>query len=120
VSIVVTYSARGSQGGKAHALVLNHITSPNVYIWSAVKSSCSLPGLMKPQPLMAKGPKDESVEFYPSESHFIDGTLQADLPFSRLAELFSITRFIVSQTNPHVRSLPLLFACCVVVCGWMP
>lgn len=100
VCITVTWSAQTA--GKSHPLVLNHITSPNVFVWSAVCCSCALPGLMQPQNLFAKGPDGRTVEYYPSGSEIIDGSLQADIPVQRLTELFNAQTFIVSQTNPHV------------------
>jgi predicted acylesterase/phospholipase RssA len=30
-----------------------------------------------------------------------DGSLHADIPISRISELFNVNHFIVSQTNPH-------------------
>lgn len=33
---------------------------------------------------------------------WIDGSVQADLPFQRIATLFAVTSFIVSQTNFHI------------------
>ena len=30
-----------------------------------------------------------------------DGSLHADLPITRISELFNVNHFIVSQTNPH-------------------
>lgn len=46
VVITVTSSVQRRRRGKSHTLILNHITSPRVLIWSAVTCSCSLPGLM--------------------------------------------------------------------------
>ena len=34
---------------------------------------------------------------------FVDGSLVADLPFKRMATLFNVSNFIVSQVNFHVR-----------------
>merc|ERR1712228_259739 len=65
VNISVSYSTK-NKGNKSHAhhILLNHITSPNVYIWSAITASCALPGLMKPQQLWAKpgSPKNKKDE----------------------------------------------------------
>ena len=54
VSITVSYASKQGSTLRSHALTLNHITSPNVLIWSAVVTSCALPGLMHPQTLYAK------------------------------------------------------------------
>jgi TAG lipase/steryl ester hydrolase/phospholipase A2/LPA acyltransferase len=37
-----------------------------------------------------------------SSFKFVDGSVAADLPLKRMAELFNINTFIVSQVNPHV------------------
>lgn len=103
LNVTVTWSLRAS--GKAHPLVLNHISSPSVYVWSAVTASCALPGLMAPQMLWCKGPAGEPVPFSPEGAEVLDGSLRADIPVQRLTELFNAQCFIVSQTNPHVRDL---------------
>lgn len=38
----------------------------------------------------------------PSPQRWIDGSVDNDLPMTRLAELFNVNHFIVSQVNPHV------------------
>ena len=52
VNISIASSTRGGQGGAS--VLLNHITTPNVLIYSAVAASCSLPGIMRAATLMAK------------------------------------------------------------------
>ena len=44
------------------------------------------------------------VPYNPSSSglRYQDGSVGSDLPMQRLAELFNINTFIVSQVNPHV------------------
>ena len=37
-----------------------------------------------------------------SNMQFVDGSLGADLPITRMGELFNINTYIVSQVNPHV------------------
>ena len=99
VSICVT--ARGSSRG-SHPLLLNYLTSPDVLLWSAVQASCALPGLMPSVQLMAKNSKTQNlVPFLPGQQ-VADGSINADLPMQRLAELFNVNNFVVSQVNPHV------------------
>jgi predicted acylesterase/phospholipase RssA len=44
---------------------------------------------------------------YTQQGHkWSDGSVETDLPMARLAELFNINYFIVSQVNPHV--VPIL------------
>ncbi|KAM3436315.1 hypothetical protein NHJ13734_005148 [Beauveria thailandica] len=83
--------------------LLNYITAPNVMIWSAVTASCSLPFVFHSSPLLVKDPvTGEHHRWNPSPQHFIDGSVDNDLPMTRLAEMFNVNHFIVSQVNPHV------------------
>jgi TAG lipase/steryl ester hydrolase/phospholipase A2/LPA acyltransferase len=84
--------------------LLNYITAPNVIIWSAVCTSCSVPLVYKKASLLAKDPKTrEHVSWDPNpDATWIDGSVDNDLPMTRLAEMFNINHFIVSQVNPHV------------------
>ena len=83
--------------------LLNYITAPNVLIWSAVAASCSVPLVFSAASILAKDPKTgEAVPWNPSPQRWIDGSVDNDLPMTRLAELFNVNHFIVSQVNPHV------------------
>lgn len=83
--------------------LLNYITAPNVIIWSAVQSSCSVPFVFNSSPLLAKDLRTgEAYEWNSSAPPSIDGSVDNDLPMTRLAELFNVNHFIVSQVNPHV------------------
>ena len=83
--------------------LLNYITAPNVLIWSAVAASCSVPLIFSAASLLAKDPKTgEAVPWNPSPQRWIDGSVDNDLPMTRLAEMFNVNHFIVSQVNPHV------------------
>eukprot|EP01114_Cavostelium_apophysatum_P018975 TRINITY_DN5981_c0_g1_i1.p1 TRINITY_DN5981_c0_g1~~TRINITY_DN5981_c0_g1_i1.p1 ORF type:complete len:697 (+),score=203.74 TRINITY_DN5981_c0_g1_i1:172-2262(+) len=82
--------------------LLNYITAPDVLIWSAVCASCALPLAFSAVELMSKD-KDGNIQpHFPSHIKWQDGSIGADLPMSRLTELFNINHFIVSQVNPHV------------------
>ena len=83
--------------------LLNYITAPNVLIWSAVAASCSVPFIFSAATILAKDPKTgEAVPWNPSPQRWIDGSVDNDLPMTRLAEMFNVNHFIVSQVNPHV------------------
>ncbi|MCJ1453440.1 hypothetical protein MMC28_003787 [Mycoblastus sanguinarius] len=83
--------------------LLNYITAPNVLIWSAVAASCSVPCVYTAALLLAKDPKTgEAVPWNPSRQYWIDGSVDNDIPMVRLAEMFNVNHFIVSQVNPHV------------------
>lgn len=53
VTISVSHSSLAGYKG-AEELLLNHLTTPNVLIRSAVVASCSLPGILKPSHLLSK------------------------------------------------------------------
>lgn len=83
--------------------LINYVTAPNVIIWSAVAASCSVPLVFQGHPLLMKDPvTNEQVPWIPTPQQFIDGSVDNDLPMSRLAEMFNVNHFIVSQVNPHV------------------
>ena len=97
-------SATGGSG--VQRLLLNHISTPHVTIASAVAASCALPGVMAPVKLVTKK-EDSKQEFFEVDGHeWIDGSIQADLPFERISSLFNVTNYIVCQTNFHI--LPFL------------
>jgi len=82
--------------------LLNYLTAPNVLIWSAASASCAIPGLYQPVPLMAKTKHGDIVPWNPPGTHWVDGSIENDLPMARLSEQFNVNHFIVSQVNPHV------------------
>ncbi|KAM0333927.1 hypothetical protein ACHAQA_000944 [Verticillium albo-atrum] len=83
--------------------LLNYVTAPNVMIWSAVAASCSVPLVFTAAPLLVKVPDTgEHMPWNPTPQRWIDGSVDNDLPMTRLAEMFNVNHFIVSQVNPHV------------------
>ncbi|RKP16652.1 putative esterase of the alpha-beta hydrolase superfamily [Rozella allomycis CSF55] len=82
--------------------LLNYLTAPNVVVWSAVVTSCSIPNFFKASPLIAKDKNGAFVSWNPSGDTWIDGSFENDLPMRKLSEVFNVNHFIVSQTNPHV------------------
>ncbi|CAH0515484.1 unnamed protein product [Peronospora belbahrii] len=83
-------------------LLLDHVNSPHVLLWSAVACSCSLPGIMKGKQLMARDFDGNVVPYNSLGKEWCDGSIQHDLPMETMASCFSVTNFIVSQVNPHV------------------
>lgn len=79
--------------------LLNAKTSPNAIITQAVRASCAIPIIFSPVQLKAKNQAGEIIPYIPNR-RFADGSLMADLPFSRLARLYGVNHSIVSQTNP--------------------
>ncbi|NQX87586.1 MAG: DUF3336 domain-containing protein [Halioglobus sp.] len=79
--------------------LLNAITSPNVFIRSAVMASCAVPGVFPPVTLMAKNQHGEAQPYLPTRK-WVDGSIADDLPAKRLQRLYSTNHFIVSMVNP--------------------
>jgi len=103
VCITVSASrAIAGSGGGAQRLLLNHISTPHVTIASAVAASCALPGVMAPAKLLTKNSNGIQEPFEVDGVEWIDGSVQADLPFKRISTLFNVTNYIVAQTNFHV------------------
>ncbi len=101
--VSITVTARYSGTAQSHAILLNYITAPKVFIWSAVVASCALPGLMTPASLYAKSPSG-GVEPVHDEAavHILDGSMHSDIPSEQLMRMFHVDRFVVSQVNPHI------------------
>ncbi|MFT4872714.1 DUF3336 domain-containing protein [Congregibacter sp.] len=81
--------------------LLNSITSPSVLIRSAVMASASVPGIFPPVTLEALDSHGERKQYLASRK-WVDGSVSDDLPAKRLARLYGVNHFVVSQTNPHV------------------
>ncbi|MDH5456045.1 MAG: DUF3336 domain-containing protein [Gammaproteobacteria bacterium] len=81
--------------------LLNADTSPNVYMREAVLASTAFPGFFPPVTLMAKNDAGERQRYHGSR-RWVDGSLSEDLPAKRLARLYGVNHYIVSQTNPLV------------------
>ncbi len=79
--------------------LLNAITSPNVYVRSAVMASCAVPGVFPPVMLMAKNQHGERQPYLPTRK-WVDGSIADDLPAKRLQRLYSTNHYIVSMVNP--------------------
>ena len=79
--------------------LMNAITSPNVYISSAVLASSSLPGVVPPAMLYAKDANGKPRPYLPSR-RWVDGSFADDLPAKRLARLFGVNHYLVSLINP--------------------
>jgi NTE family protein len=81
--------------------LLSYLTSPDVLVARAALASSALPGLFPPVVLEARTAAGELLPYQPNE-RWVDGSIYEDLPKLRLARLFNVNHFIVSQTNPHV------------------
>ena len=81
--------------------LLNAITSPSVLIRSAVMASAAVPGIFPPVTLEALDSHGVCKSYLPSRK-WVDGSVSDDMPAKRLARLYGVNHFVVSQTNPHV------------------
>mmetsp|Transcript_7646 Transcript_7646/g.10892 ORF Transcript_7646/g.10892 Transcript_7646/m.10892 type:complete len:977 (-) Transcript_7646:498-3428(-) len=102
--VCITVSANRASGGgqSAQRLLLNHISTPHVTLASAVAASCALPGVMAPTKLFTKSANGKQEPFEVDGVEWIDGSVQADLPFQRISTLFNVSNYVVCQTNFHV------------------
>jgi NTE family protein len=81
--------------------LLNAITTPTVYVREAVMASAAIPGFFPPVALAAKNDQGKRQAYLPARK-WVDGSLSDDLPTKRLARVYGVNHFIVSQVNPHV------------------
>ncbi|WP_342806312.1 DUF3336 domain-containing protein [Alteromonas sp. M12] len=79
--------------------LLNAIASPNVLIREAILASCAAPGFFPSVTLAAKNEKGEKQAYLPTRK-WVDGSLSEDLPIKKVARLYGVNHYIVSQTNP--------------------
>ncbi|MCP8719579.1 MAG: DUF3336 domain-containing protein [Asgard group archaeon] len=88
--------------------LLNYLTAPNCLIWSAVCASCSVPGIFPSCSVYEKNPKTNEIHEWNNDESmkFVDGSVDNDLPITRLLEMFNVDHIIAVQVNPHV--VPIL------------
>lgn len=84
---------------KQTSRLLNHIASPNVTIRSAVLASSAVPGIFPSVQLEARDINGKLKPYLPSR-RWIDGSFSQDLPAKRLARMYGVNHFIVSQVLP--------------------
>ena len=88
--------------------LLNYLTAPNCLIWSAVCASCSLPGVFPSTSIYEKNPRTNEIREWNNDiaMKYVDGSVDNDLPITRLSEMFNVDHIIAVQVNPHV--VPIL------------
>ncbi|XXQ38107.1 PNPLA domain-containing protein [Plasmodiophora brassicae] len=99
---ILNIAVTSSSECEGEPLLLNYLTAPNVLIWSAVCASCAIPYIFKPVELKCKQSDGKIARYFPKGVSFYDGSVHSDLPVRRLAEMFNVNHYIVSQVNPHV------------------
>lgn len=97
----VTVSVKGSHDMPR---LLNYLTAPNVLIWSAVVCSCSVPYVFAADSILAVDPISRKL-FPWTQASFMDGSVENDMPLSRLTEMFNVNHFVACQVNPHIAPL---------------
>lgn len=93
VSIAPAETHQGSR-------LLNATTSPSVQMRSAVMASAAVPGIFPPVTLQALDNDGQQKSYLPSR-RWVDGSVSDDMPAKRLARLYGVNHYIVSQTNPY-------------------
>lgn len=81
--------------------MLNHLSTPDVMVPTAVLASSALPVFFPPVTLTHRNRGGDEVPYMPEET-WIDGSMRGDLPTERLGRLHNVNHFIASQANPHV------------------
>ncbi|KAL2042855.1 hypothetical protein N7G274_004615 [Stereocaulon virgatum] len=109
LNITVATSGRGGVPN-----LLNYLTAPNVLIWSAaLASNVSTTANYRPHPLLCKDETGAVVPWLalPSPQNQVTfhnwktasyTTDERDSPLSRIAELFNVNHFVVSQARPYI------------------
>jgi len=109
LNITVATSGRGGVPN-----LLNYLTAPNVLIWSAaIASNADTTRFYSPHPLLCKDETGRIIPWLVSPSSENGITFQSwktttytpnerDSPLSRIAELFNVNHFIVSQARPYI------------------
>lgn len=93
---------------RQNSRLLNHIASPNVTIRSAVLASSALPGIFPPTQLEARNAEGVVKPYLPSR-RWLDGSFSQDLPAKRLARMYGVNHFIVSQVMPGLGREPSMY-----------
>ncbi|KAF1996838.1 hypothetical protein P154DRAFT_497866 [Amniculicola lignicola CBS 123094] len=95
-------------GGGGVPNLLNYLTAPNVLIWSAaLASNASSSTLYQPVTLMCKNEYGKIVPWSSAEETTFRPWTHAsysdrESPLHRIAELFNVNHFIVSQARPYL------------------
>ncbi|GAB7361164.1 hypothetical protein MBLNU230_g1197t1 [Neophaeotheca triangularis] len=100
-----------STNGRGVPSLLNYITAPNVLVWSAAMASNASDPSQGASSLLAKN-SDGEIEPWallsgttPTRRNTVkrrSGDRDRNAPLSRIAELFNVNHFIVSQARPYI------------------
>ncbi|KAK6359182.1 hypothetical protein TWF696_000347 [Orbilia brochopaga] len=117
----ITLAEKNGEGGTDIPGLLNHITTPNVLIYTAACASNASGGLYRAVELLCKDHNGDVVPYtstlpqintpssQASGAHASPGRLSSrkygdprSSPHARVAELFNVNHFIVSQARPYI------------------
>lgn len=84
--------------------LLNYLTAPHCLIWSAVCALCLVPGIFPSNSIYEKIPETNAIREWNNDQllKYVDGSVDGDLPITRLSEMFNVDHIIAVQVNPHV------------------
>lgn len=94
--------------------LLNYLTAPNCLIWLAVCALCLLPGIFPSTSIYEKNRLGHIQEWNNDALvKYVDGSVDNDLPITRLLEMFNVDHIIACQVNPHVVPFLKMLVTCV-------
>ena len=98
LNIVVTSQRSNEVPG-----LLNHLTAPEVVVWSAACASCVIPGMYETVTLLQKTPEGDIVPWNEETIRWTnaDRWNAGQLPLHRLTQLFNVNHFIVSDIRAY-------------------
>jgi TAG lipase/lysophosphatidylethanolamine acyltransferase len=88
-------------------VLLNHITAPDLVVWTAACASLATPGIYEDVMLLAKREDGTIHPWHPSAVKLESARMVQEMPVKRLTELFNANNFIVSQVPSYLAWRPL-------------
>lgn len=88
--------------GRNHTRCLNHKTTPDIVIYSAVLASSALPKLLPAIELLRKDARGVVQPYHSFGRFWRDGSFENELPFEAIHQLFNTSFHLVSQVEPHI------------------
>lgn len=76
--------------------MLNYITAPHVYVWSAALAACSFPYIYEPVELKCSDINQKETKYEFNDVKYIDGSYDTNWPMEIVTQLFNTNSFIVS------------------------
>lgn len=122
---VLNITISTSSSSDAIPSVLNYLTAPHVLIWSAALASNASSAVYSPVPIVCKAHDGSIIPWAPAQEPNVPrrrrtpswphstsspsatprsppASTDRDTPLARIAELFNVNHFIVSQARPYI------------------